>query len=43
MRVCTKDFEMKIENLQQRRDQLKSAELRLKQSILDNDKSVLVR
>jgi len=33
---------MKMENLQQRREQLHSAELRFKQSILDNDKSILV-
>jgi len=43
VRLYTKDFDMKMENLQQRREQLQSAELRLKQTILDNDKSILVR
>jgi len=33
---------MKMENLHQRREQLQSAELRLKQTILDSDKSIIV-
>jgi len=33
---------MKMDNLRQRREQLQSAELRLKQSILDHDKSIVV-
>jgi len=37
-----KDFEMKMDNLRQRREHLQSAELRLKQKILDHDKYIIV-
>jgi len=33
---------MKMDNLRQRKEQLQSAELQLKRSILDHDKSIVV-